>query len=319
MRRGQAAGPCVLGVDGGGTHTVCVILDGAGREIGRGRGGPSNHQSVGAEAARVGLAEAVGAARLAAGDPPLAAACLGMAGLDRKEDLQILQDIAATVLPGLPVRIVNDAEIALAGGTGGRRQGVVVIAGTGSIAVGVDAKGRTARAGGWGHTLGDEGSGYDLGQRALNAATRAQDGRGPETSLVDKLSTAIGVPDLEALAHRVYLENWAAPEVAALAPVVLEAAEEGDQVAQGIVDAAAHELALAAVVVIRGLEMQGQVFEVVLSGGIFHGSARMVEAVRREVAAFASEADVHLPRNEPVLGAAWMALQAAGRPTPAGP
>jgi N-acetylglucosamine kinase len=298
---------------------VCVILDGAGREIGRGRGGPSNHQSVGAEAARVGLAEAVGAARLAAGDPPLAAACLGMAGLDRKEDLQILQDIAATVLPGLPVRIVNDAEIALAGGTGGRRQGVVVIAGTGSIAVGVDAKGRTARAGGWGHTLGDEGSGYDLGQRALNAATRAQDGRGPETSLVDKLSTAIGVPDLEALAHRVYLENWAAPEVAALAPVVLEAAEEGDQVAQGIVDAAAHELALAAVVVIRGLEMQGQVFEVVLSGGIFHGSARMVEAVRREVAAFASEADVHLPRNEPVLGAAWMALQAAGRPTPAGP
>jgi N-acetylglucosamine kinase len=298
---------------------VCVILDGAGREIGRGRGGPSNHQSVGAEAARVGLAEAVGAARLAAGDPPLAAACLGMAGLDRKEDLQILQDIAATVLPGLPVRIVNDAEIALAGGTGGRRQGVVVIAGTGSIAVGVDAKGRTARAGGWGHALGDEGSGYDLGHRALNAATRAQDGRGPETSLVDKLSTAIGVPDLEALAHRVYLENWAAPEVAALAPVVLEAAEEGDQVAQGIVDAAAHELALAAVVVIRGLEMQGQVFEVVLSGGIFHGSARMVEAVRREVAAFASEADVHLPRNEPVLGAAWMALQAAGRPTPAGP
>jgi len=318
MRRGQAAGPCVLGVDGGGTHTVCVILDGTGREIGRGRGGPSNHQSVGAEAAWVGLAEAVGAARLAAGDPPLAAACWGMAGLDREEDLQILQGIAATLLPGLPVQIVNDAEIALAGGTGGRREGVVVIAGTGSIAVGVDANGRKARAGGWGHTLGDEGSGFDLGHRALNAATRAQDGRGPETSLVDKLSTAIGVPDLEGLAHRVYLENWAAPEVAALAPVVLEAAEEGDQVAQGIVDAAAHELALAAVVVIRGLEMQGQVFEVVLSGGIFHGSARMVEAVRREVAAFASEADVHLPRNEPVLGAAWMALQAAGRPTPVG-
>jgi N-acetylglucosamine kinase-like BadF-type ATPase len=318
MDREMPADTCVLGVDGGGTHTVSVILDASGRAIGRGLGGPSNHQSVGEEAARKGLAEAVAAARSAAGDPPLAAACLGMSGLDREEDLTILRRMAEAVLPGLPVQIVNDAEIALVGGTSGRREGIVVIAGTGSIAVGIDARGRTARAGGWGHLLGDEGSGYDLGRQALNAATRARDGRGPKTSLMGRLPATAGVPDLEGLAHCVYSEGWTAPEVAALAPAVLEAAEEGDEVAQGIVDTAAHELALAAIVVIRVLGMEQQAFEVVLSGGIFGGSPRMVGAARREVEAFAPKADTHLPRSEPVLGAAWMASQTLGRPTPAG-
>jgi N-acetylglucosamine kinase len=266
---------------------------------------------VGVEAAQQALAEVVAAARQTAGDPPLAAACFGMAGLDREEDLHILRGIAQAVLPGVPVEIVHDADIALVGGTGGRRYGVVVIAGTGSVAVGFTADGRTARTGGWGHILGDEGSGYDLARRGLNAASRAVDGRGPATILSLRLPKAAGVATLEAVADRVYLEGWTATQVASLAPAVLAAAEEGDEVAGEIVRAAGHELALAAVSVIRALGMEERIFEVVLSGGIFHGSARMVEAVRREVAAFASQSDVHLPRSEPVLGAAWMALQAA--------
>ncbi len=303
--------PCVLGLDGGGTRTTCVILDGDGREIGRGLGGPSNHQSVGVKAAQQALAEVVAAARHTAGDPPLAAACFGMAGLDREEDQRILRRIAQAVLPGVPVEVVHDAEIALVGGTGGRRHGAVVIAGTGSVAVGFAADGRTARTGGWGHVLGDEGSGYDLARRGLNAASRAVDGRGPATILSLRLPQAAGVATVEAVADRVYLEGWTAPQVATLAPAVLAAAEEGDEVAGEIVRAAGHELALAAVSVIRALGMEEQIFEVVLSGGIFNGSQTIVEAVRSEVALTAVHASVIRPRREPVLGAAWLAQQAA--------
>ncbi len=173
----------VLGIDGGATRTVCLIADEAGTEVARAVGGPSNHQAVGVEAARRALAQAIAQACDAAGNPPLAAACWGMAGLDRPEDGRILNALAAELLPGVPVAVVHDADIALVGGAGGSRVGVVVIAGTGSIAAGYDIAGRTARAGGWGHVLGDEGSGYDIARRGLNAATRASDGRAPATAL----------------------------------------------------------------------------------------------------------------------------------------
>jgi len=159
--------------------------------------------------------------------------------------------------------------------------------------------------------LGDEGSGYDLARRGLNAASRAVDGRGPATLLSVRLPQAAGVATLEAVADRVYLEQWTPAQVASLAPAVLAAAEEGDEVAGEIVRTAGRELALAAISVIRALGMEQQNFEVVLSGGIFAGSPRMVEAVRRQVQAFAAGADSHLPRNEPALGAAWMALERA--------
>ncbi|MEW6567795.1 MAG: BadF/BadG/BcrA/BcrD ATPase family protein [Chloroflexota bacterium] len=299
----------VLGLDGGATRTVCLIVDEAGVEMGRGTAGPSNHQAVGVEAARQALEQALAAARRAAGDPPLAAACFGMAGLDREEDRRILDEMAASLLPGVPVEVVHDADIALVAGTEGKRAGVVVIAGTGSIAVGYDAAGRMARAGGWGHLLGDEGSGYDLARRGLNAATRALDGRGPATVLAERLPVAVDTASMETLADRVYLEAWTPAQVAALAPVVLAAAQEGDEVAGRIVDGGAEELALAAQTVIRALGMEERAFEVVLSGGIFQGSPRMVERIRRQLAVWTPQAAVILPRQEPVWGAAWLALR----------
>lgn len=301
----------VLGLDGGGSRTVCIVADAQAREMGRAQTGSSNHQSVGVEAARQAIAEAMAGARRAAGDPPLAAACLGMAGLDRAEDERVLHALLEPLLPGTRLRLVHDAEIALVGGTGGRKEGVVVIAGTGSIAVGYDGAGKTARSGGWGHILGDEGSGYQIAQRGLNAATRARDGRGPATSLLEQLTSAAGTGSLEELASRIYLEGWSAAQIAALAPAVLNAAAAGDAVARGIVASSGHELSRAAVSVIRALGVAETRFEVVLSGGIFAGSAELMVAVGEEIRAFAPGADVHLPRNEPVVGAVWLALQAA--------
>jgi len=304
----------VLGLDGGGSRTVCIVAGEKGRELGRALSGSSNHQSVGVEAAKRAIAEAVTGAREAAGDPPLAAACLGMAGLDRGEDERVLRGLLTPLFGGARLRLVHDAEIALVGGTGGRKEGVIVIAGTGSIAVGFNGAGRAVRSGGWGHLLGDEGSGYQIAQRGLNAATRARDGRGATTSLVESLPEAVGVASVEDLASRIYLEGWPVGQVAALAPLVLAAAAEGDAVARGIVANAGHELSRAAVAVIRALKIDDTRFEVVLSGGIFGGSPVLVEAVREEITAFAPDADVHLPRHEPAIGALWLALEAARDP-----
>ena len=304
---------CVLGLDGGGSHTVCLVVDGEGRELGRAVAGPCNHQSVGLEAATRALAEAIASARRAANALPLLAACLGMAGLDRDEDLRLIRRMVEPLLPGIPVEVVHDSEVALAAATGGRRLGVVVIAGTGSSAVGFDAGGRRARAGGWGHSLGDEGSGYDIARRGLNAATRAYDGRAPATRLIERLVKAAGAASLEDLANRIYLEGWTVGQVAALAPAVFAAANEGDAVASEIVKGAASELALAARAVVANLGMEELAFDLVLSGGIFRGSPRLVELMGREVKAFAPRAAVSLPQHEPAYGAALIALQLAQR------
>ena len=301
----------VLGLDGGGSRTLCVILDESGREISRGQGGPSNHQSVGVEAASEAIADALATTTNAVGNPPLAAACWGMAGLDRPEDEHILKQMAERLQPEVQVEVVHDSTIALVGGTDGKRAGVVIISGTGSIAVGYHPSGRMARASGWGHLLGDEGSGHYIALRALNAATRAHDGRGPSTTLIDALIEAVHVATLEDLANRIYLEGWTAPEVAALAPVVLKAAEEGDEQAVVIVQQAGTELALAARVVIEALGMVNDDFEVVLSGGIFKGSSRMAEIIRQELKVVNPRAQVILPRREPVIGAGLIALEAA--------
>jgi len=121
-------------------------------------------------------------------------------------------------------------------------------------------------------------------------------------------SKSIGT--LEELANRIYLEGWTAPEVAALAPVILKAAEEGDEQAALIVNEAGMELALAARVVIEALGMANDAFEVVLSGGIFKGSPRMVEIIQQELRGANPRAEVILPRREPVIGAGLIALEA---------
>jgi N-acetylglucosamine kinase len=300
---------CVLGLDGGGSNTVCVIVDLAGRVVSRSVAGPCNHQSINLQAARAALDEAIGNARREAGQPTLKAACLGMAGLDRDADLSLIQEMITPLLEGIPYEIVHDADIALAAGTGGRRYGVAVIAGTGSIALGYNAAGCRVRAGGWGHFLGDEGSGYDIAHRGLNAATRSLDGRGPATILAGRLPEASGEGSLEELADRIYLEGWTVGQTAAMAPVVLAAAEAGDTVAGEIVADAVKELSLAARRVIERLGLQEETFPVILSGGIFKSSQHIFEKVREAVNALAPGAEVLLPVHEPAYGAALMALE----------
>ena len=167
--------PTLLGVDGGGTSTVAWLADAGGRVLGAGRGGPSNAKAVGPEASRKALGQAIALAFADAGiaPGPVAAACLGLAGFDRPDDRRLLTGWAEEARWADRLVLVNDGDLVLAAGTP-EGWGLAVIAGTGSIAVGRTPAGQTARAGGWGPMIGDEGSAYAV---ALAGATARRPSR----------------------------------------------------------------------------------------------------------------------------------------------
>ena len=154
-----------------------------------------------------------------------------------------------------------------------------MIAGTGSIAFGRNALGRVARAGGWGHVLGDEGGGFDTVRQALRAALRMEEGWGPPTTLLAALIEATGSRDSNDLLHRFYGDEWPRARVAALAPLVDAAALGGDGVAGEILSRAAQELALLAAAVRGQLWRPGQAVEVAYIGGAFQ-SRTLLERFR---------------------------------------
>jgi N-acetylglucosamine kinase-like BadF-type ATPase len=202
-------------------------------------------------------------------------------------------------------RVVNDAVIALAAGAPDR-VGIVVLAGTGSIAYGADRHGASARAGGLGYLLADEGSGFWLGQRALRAAVRGTDGRGPQTRLAALAFEALAVSSLAELAPRFYEEPGAQHRIASLAGLVQRATDEGDAVAAGLLEEGASELALAARAVARQLDLAGAPYPVVLAGGAFKACPGVVAPFLRGLDL--PEARPARLEVEPARGAVALAL-----------
>ena len=266
-----------LGVDGGGTKTLAVIVDAAGVERGRGLAGCANVKVTGLDAALNEVDAAIQAASAAAGcRAPFAAAWLGLSGVDAPPDQALL-------LPHLGalakvVRLTNDAALLLGALSDG--VGVALIAGTGSIALGRNAAGMQARAGGWGHLVGDEGSGYDMGRRALQAALRAADGRGPSTQLLDDILAAWALDDAAEIIGRVYPPGDKA-EIARLSRLVFAATKAGDRVADRIVRRGAAELAQAALAVGKALGFGAGSLPLALGGGLLLHEARLRDEALR--------------------------------------
>jgi N-acetylglucosamine kinase-like BadF-type ATPase len=142
-----------------------------------------------------------------------------------------------------------------------------LIGGTGSISLGRDPSGKTYRAGGWGHIIGDEGSGYELGRRALQAVSQMTDGRGPATTLRDAILARWEIETAWQMIDRVYLHSDKA-DIAALSSLVFAAAKEGDAVAQGFLSDAAADLAKTALAVANGLDFGGTPIPLALAGGL---------------------------------------------------
>ena len=272
--------PLYLGIDGGGSKTLAVIVDATGHERGRGVAGSSNHEVVGIEQAVTAIHHAAERAALAAGIAlPVASAWLGLSGVDHPGDCERFQPRVSSL--ARHVRISNDAELALSALP--RQVGVALISGTGSIALGRDAAGRVVRVGGWGHVFGDEGSGYAIGRAGLQAAARASDGRGPSTALLERILAAWELDAPESLLTRVY-QPFDKTAIAALAPLVLALAAEGDEMAQRIEANAARELALAAATVAHKLDFPPGPLPLACAGGMLVHHERLRTLVMEGIA-----------------------------------
>lgn len=298
-----------LGIDGGGTNCRAVVVDDAGNVRGEGRADAANFIRVGLETAIRHVREAVEQACEQAGIPPsrISAACIGLAGTSHPDHHRQMLAALKEALPIPEIALETDARVALAGATG-NLPGIVIIAGTGSIACGINSRGRFARAGGWGPAMGDEGSGSYIGRRALEAIVMAYDYRGEPTAMMDPVLRHFGVSSPLELPPVIYDEpERAMREIAQLSKIAVKTAQDGDLVAKGILRDAAVELAKAATAVIEQLRMEGDSFQVAYVGGVFEAGELILAPLREEILKVAPNARIEPPIDPPVIGAVRMA------------
>ena len=299
----------VIGIDAGGTKTLCQLADASGTIIAEARGPGANLQASGELQVEKVLHDVM---EEAIGERPIipAVICLGIAGVDRPDDGIVVRGIMKRIGYKARVIVVNDALVALEAGVPGE-PGVVIISGTGSICYGRNSRGEAARSGGWGYVLGDEGSGYWIGRAALRAVLREADERGPRTALTPLLLEHFAVDRAQNIIHQVYHANLKPSAIGALARCVHAAFMNGDQVAVGILRGAANELEAAALSVARRLQLLGTPFTFILAGGIFRAVPWVQEELGRRLPVVARGATVRLLDKEPAAGAVALALQEA--------
>lgn len=293
-----------LGIDGGGTKTSCLIGDET-AILGSGSAGGSNIVRVGADSARAALTTAIRqACTVASIDPSqIHRACIGVAGAAGPEIQETIRSIVAALISG-KIEIVGDMVIALEAAFGAG-PGVITIAGTGSIAYGRNARGQTARAGGWGFAISDEGSGHWIGRTALSAALRAQD-EGEHPQLLESAKKLFDAATDEEL----IVKANASPDFAALLPAVLAAADAGDTLARRILSDAGNELAAIARAVIGRLFSGAARVPVAMVGGVFRNSSLVRQVFYNSVCSGCPAAEVQPNVVEPVQGALALARRA---------
>ncbi|MBZ5515894.1 MAG: hypothetical protein LAN62_13825 [Acidobacteriia bacterium] len=320
-----------LGIDAGGTRTTAWLADDRKRVLARGTAGPANPLKVGFQASkREILSAAHRALRKARLLYPVAAlpqrrrrpavrdrrykkvvldaVAVGLAGVDRR---QVHGPLFAWLRRSIPARhhlLTSDAAVAMRAALG-ESPGVIVISGTGSIAFARDERGNVLRSGGWGSPFDDAGSGYDLGRKAIAAALRDYDGRGPHTRLTRRICKALKIPDIT----QVILQPLTPPDIAALFPDVLAATRRGDLVAQQLCEEAGRDLAELALALLKRLGWQRRVVPVVAAGGVFRASLRIRQAFHRHLRRHAPQARVQLLRRPPAEGALALAYDLTGR------
>ena len=319
---------CVLGIDGGGSKTICVLMDNTAKVVGRGEAGASNYQSIGIAFAQKAIQSAIHQAVVEGLKQTkyinLTAICLGLAGVSRPKDIELVKGIVSELQNSkfrLPITwtlkpshivICHDALIALTGGIGDA-VGIVVAVGTGSIVFGQNHQGNSQRVGGWGYILGDEGSAYKIAVCGMQAALKAYDGRGMATSLVEHLSQHLGLENIEELVEVVYRRGWGVKEIAALAPIVDQAAIAGDKVANDIIDQAVTDLVIATSAAIDYLFESGEIVEIVTTGSVWQAQCNLRDRFIKSITHQYPLAKVIYPRYKPAYGAGLLALKALSR------
>jgi N-acetylglucosamine kinase len=292
----------VIGIDAGGTKTVGLLADERGEVLAKAIAGGANllvHGELVVEKSLFQVIDALDASL------PVDALCLGIAGVEQPGEVEVIRGILRRLGIRCEVRIISDAIVALVAGAPAG-VGIVVVSGTGSIAYGVDPAGRTARSGGWGYLLGDEGSAFWLGHAAVRLGIRAADGRGPATTLYDLICGHLEITVPSGLVDWFYDQELSRHRVARLAGIVEEAARAGDETADRLLDQAARHLVRAAVAVESQLGFEAP-YPLVLAGGVYKACPSLYERVEAEL-------DLQLARvvrlkDEPAAGAVTLALE----------
>jgi glucosamine kinase len=307
----------ILGLDMGQTSTRSLLAQADGQILGRGAGGPADHFQAagGAERNRAAIQSAIRSAYAEAGLAPgaLDAVALGVTGLHRSSpEIPLVEDMVHELLQPRAVRVYPDYVTNLLGASRGG-WGVVVVAGGGSIAYGISADGQTeAIAGGWGYLLGDEGSAFDVGRRAVTAAVSAADGRGEVTVLEGLVRQEFALGEMRDIMRAVYAADFSRDRLSRLAPSVVQAAENGDAVAGSIIRQAAHDLGRVALAVIPQIAGPDVPVPIYTTGGVFSAGAIVLVPFEREVRAGWPSAEVRSPAFPPSVGALVGARLALG-------
>lgn len=295
----------LVGIDGGGSTVRVVVARPDLTILAQSQGDSVNPSVVGrAESARriqEHMRDALQQVRLS-GDQ-IDGVGIGVAGAQVAHSASWLHEVISAVTPNALVVPSSDYEIALIGAHGGRH-GVLLLAGTGSIACGVTQTGEVVRAGGWGYLLGDEGSGYWLGIRTLQAIAQASDGRIEETQLTGQVLVRLGLSAATDLIQWLYQsETPRTRDIAGLAPLVLDIAAGGDPVANQIVESAAQELVRLCQAVIRQLGIDEP--EIAFAGGLL-GAPNLLST---RLCTLLALPDIPRPKYPPVIGAALLVRQ----------
>ena len=305
-----------LGIDGGGSKTSCLIGDES-TVLGAGTGGPSNVVRVGEAQARESLTTAIRqACRVANLEPSqIASVCVGLAGAARPEISGVVIRVISGVVSGkikpAEIKVVGDMVIALEAAFGSG-PGVIVIAGTGSIAYGRNAEGQTARAGGWGFAISDEGSGHWIGRSAVAAAIGAWDeDPGQNVPLIEVLLKSWRLQTIEQLVPAA--NSTPPPDFAALFPSVLSLADSGDRITRNVLTQAGSHLASLAATLLRRLFPNAEAVPVAMSGGVFGSSALVRQVFYNTLSSTHPNAALNPTVIEPVRGALALARQSMAR------
>jgi len=298
-----------LGIDGGQSSTKALLADETGKVIGRGRGGPCNH--VASSEGRAKFLSALGdclrqayhEAGLESTALHFASVCLGLSGGAEDKEAYTKELIASD-----KYKFTHDAEIALLGGTAGE-PGIIIIAGTGSIAFGRNAQMQTARAGGWGYIFGDEGGGFDLARQALRRALQFEEGWGKPTVLHKALLEVSGEPTANSLMHQFY-NQFDRKQIASYAKLVTSAAEQGDEVALEVLKEASHSLTLYITGVYDQLFKKAETVQIVAVGGVFKSHVLTQQLMQNIYTSILCP--LGTPRFSPAAGALLEALRQDG-------
>ena len=313
---------CVLGIDGGGTKTVCVLATLDGKVIGRGSGGTTNPNLVSALEINETLQKAIQEAIQNLPELQIEAVCGGIAGVGASEEKQVeVSNVIGQILstppfchalskrfnPSLNIEVVSDVVITLVAGAG-KRHGIVAISGTGSVVYGETVKGQRIKVGGWGYQL-DEGSGYAIGRKAIKEILRAYDANGKTTLLAQKVLNVWNLSSMQDVVDYIYQKTTKPTDIANLAKIVNSAASAGDESAKDILRKTAKDLYFNIAAAIKQIDFGKEGATLVLSGGVLTNikivSEIIIKKVRAELPAITA---IQLCR-EPVKGAIILALR----------